>query len=97
MMYGTQGTLDVTQRSKPTASGAGAYKKGPLGEELAVEAIECPDHFLNWLQCLRTRRAPVAPIEAGFQHSVACILADVAWETGRRQIYDEQKREICAG
>jgi len=97
MMYGTQGTLDLTKTAKPTASGAGAYKKGPLTEETAVEPVECPDHFLNWLKCLRTRQAPVAPIESGYQHSVACILSDIAWETGRRQVYDDQKREIRAG
>jgi hypothetical protein len=39
----------------------------------------------------------VASIEAGYQHSVACIMADRAWETGRRQIYDRQKREIREG
>jgi hypothetical protein len=64
---------------------------------VAVGPVECPDHFLNWLQCLRSRQAPVAPIEAGYQHSVACILSDLAWETGRRQVYDHQKREIRTG
>ena len=97
MIYGTQGTLDLTKRTKPTASGAGAYKKGPLGEEKAVEPVQCPDHFLDWLKCLRTRQTPVAPIEAGYQHAVACILSDRAWETGRRQIYDDANREVRPG
>jgi predicted dehydrogenase len=97
VIYGSEGVMDLTRRGKPTASGEGAYQKGPLGGEVAVEPVECPDHFLNWLQCLRSRKAPVAPIEAGYQHSVACILSDLAWETGRRQVYDPQKREIRAG
>ena len=97
VVYGTGGVLDLTKRGKPTASGEGAYEKGSLGAEVAVEPVECPDHFLNWLQCLRSRKAPVAPIEAGYQHSVACILADLAYQTGRRQVYDPQKREIRAG
>ena len=93
-MYGTQGVLDFTSRTKPTASGAGAYTKGPLRDEQAVEPVECADHFLDWLECLRSRNAPVAPIEAGYQHAVACILSDRAWETGRRQTYDHERREI---
>ncbi|MGM0491144.1 MAG: Gfo/Idh/MocA family protein [Planctomycetota bacterium] len=92
--YGTQGVLDLAAGK---ASGAGAHKKGPLGEKVAVEPIPCPDHFLNWLQCLRTRETPAAPIAAGYQHGVACILSDRAWETGRRQVYDHQQREIRDG
>ncbi|MHC4398777.1 MAG: Gfo/Idh/MocA family protein [Planctomycetota bacterium] len=109
-MYGTHGVLDFTNRQGPTVSGAGAIEKGSLGKgqpvllgrgnddkEVPVEPVERPDHFLNWLQCLRSRKSPVAPIEAGYQHAVACILSDRAWETGRRQVYDHQKREIREG
>jgi len=97
MMYGTQGILDFGSRSKPFASGEGAYEKGPLAGQTPVEPVDCPDHFLNWLQCLRSRKAPAAPIEAGYQHSVACILSDTAYETGCRQVYDHPTREIRAG
>ncbi len=97
VMYGTQGVLDFNSRTKPVASGEGAYQKGPLGEEKPVEPVECPDHFLDWLQCLRSRNQPVAPIEAGYQHSVACILSDRACQTGRRQVYDPKKQEIREG
>jgi predicted dehydrogenase len=97
VMYGTRGIMDLTSRSKPMVSGAGAYEKGPLDKEEAVEPADCPDHFLNWLECLRSRKAPVAPIDAGYQHAVACILADCAWDTGRRQVYDHQTRQIREG
>ena len=97
VMYGTQGILDLGSRTKPTVSGEGAYRKGPLREEKPVEPVECPDHFLDWLQCLRSRNRPVAPIEAGYQHSVACILSDRACQTGRRQVYDPKKQEIREG
>lgn len=53
--------------------------------------------FLNWLQCLRTGRQPVPPIEAGHQHSVACAMAVKANDSGRRMIYDTEKQEIHAG
>lgn len=97
VMYGTQGVMDLTDRGRPVASGAGAHEKGPLRAEVPIEPVECPDHFLDWLQCLRSRQKPVAPIEAGYQHSVAVILSDLAYETGRRQVYDHQKREIREG
>jgi hypothetical protein len=51
----------------------------------------------DWLTCLRTRERPNADIEFGHQHAVATILAATAFQTGRRQKYDRQKREIYAG
>jgi len=97
VMYGTHGIMDFSNRNKPVVSGAGATEKGSLRGEAPVEPVECSDHFLDWLQCLRSRETPVAPIEAGYQHSVACILSDLAYETGRRQVYDHGKREISEG
>jgi hypothetical protein len=54
-------------------------------------------HVKNWLECIRSRATPNAPIEVGYAHSVAGIMCLKAWESGRRQIYDAQKMEITAG
>ena len=51
----------------------------------------------NWLDCIRSRARPNADIEYGHQHAVATILAATAFETGRRQRYDAEKREIREG
>jgi len=56
-----------------------------------------PDHFLDWLQCLRSRKTPNASIDAGYQHAVACIMAVQACDTGKRMIFDEAAREIREG
>ena len=95
-LSGTKGALDMLEWDKPIASGDGAIEKGPLGDPEPVKAIERPDHFLDWLQSVRSRKAPHASIDAGYQHAVAVILADRAYETGRRQTYDPERREIRA-
>ncbi len=97
MIYGNNGIMDINDK-KPFLSGEGAFEKGkiPLEPE-AIAPVECPDHFLDWLQCLRTRGQPVAPIEAGHEHSIACIMADRAMQTGQRQIYDRAKDQIRPG
>jgi hypothetical protein len=82
---------------KPTVSGDGAYEASKIKQPITVKPVDCPDHFLDWLQCLRSRKTPVASIDAGYQHSVTCILSDRALQTGRRQVYDPQKGEIRAG
>ncbi len=96
VMYGANGLMDFG-RSKPAVSGEGAYEKGPLGKVEPVKPVACADHMVNWLECLRSRKTPIAPIKAGHQHAVACILSDTAWLTGQRQVYDHKKREIHSG
>jgi hypothetical protein len=54
-------------------------------------------HVRNWLECVRSRAQPNAPIEVGYAHTVASILCFKAWETGRRHVYDAAKREILPG
>jgi len=92
---GDQGTLHLTPWTKPTVSREGAGKPSSLPKEQEpVEPIDTPDHFLDWLQCMRTRGTCRAPIEAGYQHAVAVIMAVRASDTGRRQVYDAVNREI---
>jgi len=97
-IYGDEGTIDLTNWGAPTYSSAGAIKPSKLpAKEKPVAPVETPDHFLNWLQCLRSRKACNAPIEAGYQHCVPALMAVRAMDTGRRQIYDAEKREIRDG
>jgi predicted dehydrogenase len=56
--------------------------------------VEGEGHIRNWLQCLRSRKTPNAPIEVGYAHSVASIMCFKAWESGRRQAFDPASRQI---
>jgi predicted dehydrogenase len=93
-IYGEQGVIDLSNWQKPTCSSVGAIKPSKLSKETPITPVETPDHFLNWLQCLRSRKPCNAPIEAGYNHCVPALMAMRAMDTGRRQIYDEAKREI---
>ena len=75
VIYGTRGIMDINDRA-PTISGEGAFEPADREREVTpIEPIDCPDHFLDWLESLRTREQPIAPIETGHQHSIACIMA----------------------
>ena len=54
-------------------------------------------HMKNWLECLRSRKQPHAPVEAGYQHSIATIMANAAARTGERVTFDEKAQEVMAG
>jgi predicted dehydrogenase len=97
-IYGDQGVMDLTRWRTPTYSSAGAIKPSKLPkEDTPVQPVETPDHFLDWLQCLRSRKVCRAPIEAGYHHCVPALMAMRAMDTGQRQIYDSETREIRAG
>jgi len=54
-------------------------------------------HMLNWMECVRSRKTPNAPVEAGLNHAIACIMANAAYRTGMRTTFDEAKQEVMAG
>ncbi len=98
--FGTLGTLDaknLSPREAWTVSGEGSGEEARIRGEFALPMEERVPHMLDWLQCLRTRNEPVAPIEAGYAHGVAVIMADEALVSGRRQRYDAGRRRIYAG
>jgi predicted dehydrogenase len=96
-ILGDEGAMDLLNWNAPTVSGEGAFKKGKLDKVEPVKPVEHPEHVLDWLQCLRSRKAPNASIDVGYQHAVAVIMAMTAFDTGRRQVYDPEKREIRPG
>ncbi len=96
-IFGEQGTINLTNWSQPTVSGEGAIERGELGDERPVDPVDTTEHFLNWLECMRSRQQPNASIEAGYNHAVAVIMAMMAYDSGQRQVYDHQKREIREG
>ncbi|MEY4954269.1 MAG: hypothetical protein RI981_354 [Bacteroidota bacterium] len=55
------------------------------------------NHVKNWMECVRSRNTPNAPIEAGYQHSIATIMSNAAYRTGQRVTFDEKTQEVMAG
>jgi hypothetical protein len=45
-------------------------------------------HFRNWLDCIISREAPVAPIDQGHRSNTACLLAYTAMKLDRPVRWD---------
>ncbi len=56
----------------------------PADERLYVSR----EHQLNFLECIRTRREPVAPAEACHRATTATLVADIATRTGRPMVWN---------
>ncbi len=51
-------------------------------------------HMRNWMECIRSRKAPNADIHAGYNHSIALCMTNAALHTGKRAAFDEAKQEV---
>jgi predicted dehydrogenase len=53
-------------------------------------------HIRNWMECVRSRKQPNAPVEAGYSHSIATIMTTAASHTGAKVTFDEASQEVIA-
>lgn len=54
-------------------------------------------HMRNWMECVKSRRQPNAPVEAGYNHSIANIMCTASLRTGEKATFDETRQEVLAG
>jgi predicted dehydrogenase len=55
------------------------------------------NHVRNWMECIRSRKQPNAPVEAGYMHSIACIMVNAAVRTGQKATFDTATQQVMAG
>ena len=51
-------------------------------------------HVRNWMECVRSRKQPNAPVDAGYSHSIATIMTTASAHTGGKAIFDEKTQEV---
>lgn len=55
-------------------------------------------HMRNFMECVRANKKETnCPVEAGFNHTIACAMANAAYRTGMRTTFDEKTQEVMAG
>lgn len=52
------------------------------------------NHVRNWMECVRSRKQPNAPVEAGYSHAIANIMTNAAVHTGFKAYFDEGTQEV---
>jgi predicted dehydrogenase len=51
-------------------------------------------HVRNFLDCIKSRKEPIADLESGHRVATACHLANISLRTGRKIFWDAEKEEI---
>jgi len=78
---GDEGWVHVTRRGiRAEPASLLTVAIGPGDDRL----YESNDHHGNWIECMRTRRDPVAPVEAGHAATTLTIVSDIATRLGRK-------------
>ncbi|MCW5964500.1 MAG: Gfo/Idh/MocA family oxidoreductase [Bryobacterales bacterium] len=98
--FGTRGTLDaknLSPRNVWEITGDGSGEPDRVTAPVQFSPREVRTHMQNFFDCVRTRQQPIAPIEAGYSHSVAVLMADEAMRQARRFTYNHQQRTLLPG
>ena len=88
---GTRGTLRI-DRDHLTSDPAKIVKE-PLGKD-DVHLPKSPGHHRNWLDCIRSRKRPVADVEIGARSVAITILGNLAYWNHRTLRWDPKKWEF---
>jgi predicted dehydrogenase len=51
-------------------------------------------HMRNWMECIRSRKQTNAPVEAGYNHSVATIMTNAAVRSGKKATFDPKSAQV---
>jgi myo-inositol 2-dehydrogenase / D-chiro-inositol 1-dehydrogenase len=65
-------------------------KIGPEGTKL----YESKNHMMNWLECMRSRKEPVATVEMGHRSNSICVLTHIAMKLGRKLEWDPKTEKF---
>jgi predicted dehydrogenase len=59
-----------------------------------IRLYESRDHHGNWLDCVRSRQQPIAPVEVAHRSCSACLLHHIAMKTKRKLFWDPAKERF---
>lgn len=70
-----------------------AIIKSAIGPK-ETHLYQSTDHHGNWLDCIRTRRRPIAPVAVAHRSCSACLLHHIAMKLPRRLRWDPAKERF---
>jgi predicted dehydrogenase len=95
LFEGTDGWVFVKERH--LGGKADAHPKSLLRKKIGPDEVHLPvsnHHQQNFLDCVKTRSRPVAPIEVAVRSDTICQLSDIAMRLGRKLKWDPDKEEF---
>ena len=105
---GSEGWIFVSRGNESvTASDPGAGLKDPKALDASdpkiiksligpneIHLYESTNHHGNWLECVRSRRQPIAPVEVAHRSCTACLIHHIAMKLQRKLYWDPVKERF---
>ena len=97
--YGPKATVDLcrgryTDKAHPKGAKLTAdYKAAETAANTGADPLTSA-HMRNWMQCIKERKNPNAPVEAGYGHTIALVMSNAACRTGKKASFDEKSRQV---
>ena len=100
-LFVTRGDYAATA-SDPVAQGANRKALDAGDPRILASAIgpgeihlyDSSDQHGNWLDCIRTRRPPIAPVEVGHRTCSACLVSHIAMKRGHPLKWDPARERF---
>jgi len=89
---GSEGWVCV-DRIRINASSEELLRLSP-SKNLRIRLPQSRNHILNFLQAVRTRKSPIAPIDQAVQSDLLCQIAEIAIRLGRKLRWDPQTEQF---
>ncbi|MBP7643335.1 MAG: gfo/Idh/MocA family oxidoreductase, partial [Saprospiraceae bacterium] len=68
-----------------------ASDKGILTSEIKANEIhlyKSEEHHLNWLECIKSRKEPISPVEMGHRACSVCLISHIAMKVPGKLNWD---------
>lgn len=91
IFIGDKGKIEIF-RGRVTSNPAELVKEPIRDDE--IHLYKSDSHMGNWLDCIKSRKKPVADVEIGHRSSTVCHLGNIARWVGRRLKFDPVKEEF---
>jgi hypothetical protein len=59
-----------------------------------IKLYRSTNHMKNFLECMRSRKAPVTPEEVGHRSNTVCLMTHIAMKLGRKLKWDPQAEQF---
>ena len=82
------------QDSQALAASDPKIIKSVIGPD-EIHLYESRDHHGNWLECIRSRRQTIAPVEVAHRACSACLIHHMAMKVKRKLIWDPMKERFA--
>jgi predicted dehydrogenase len=97
-ILGSDGTIEYVAGATEMVSGRSDEEIHYYPEDVNrpnAEAIKgqspSQNHIANWIDCMKSRKTPNAPVDLGYRSAIACHMSNLSYRHQRRLTFEEAK------